>query len=105
MHNVWIDSFEGKREILSLEAYPVKYSKDKALRGKLVNRGKKYMTFLQRNAPQCQYKGFAFARQDDDDKGMRKRHYVSLRKEQQTIQNEAVTCIIDVCVVRRQSRR
>ena len=75
-YNVRIDSFEGKREILSLEAYPVKYSKDEALRGKLVNRGKKYMSILQRNAPQCQYKGFAFAKQDAD-KGMRERHYVS----------------------------
>ena len=71
-----IDSFDGKREILSLEAYPLKYSNDEALRVKLVNRGKKYMSILQRNAPQCQYKGFAFAKQDAD-KGMRERHYVS----------------------------
>lgn len=71
-----IDSFDGKREILSLEAYPVIYSKDKALRGKLVDRGKKYMTFLRYNAPQCQHKGFAFAKQDND-KGMRERHHVS----------------------------
>ncbi|KAI4223765.1 MAG: hypothetical protein LQ349_007366 [Xanthoria aureola] len=73
-HNVRIDSFDGKREILSLEAYPVIYSKDKALRGKLVDRGKKYMTFLRYNAPQCQHKGFAFAKQDND-KGMRERHH------------------------------
>ncbi|KAI4258647.1 MAG: hypothetical protein L6R42_004979, partial [Xanthoria sp. 1 TBL-2021] len=77
-HNLRIDSFEGKREILSLEAYPVAYSKDETLRGKLVNRGKKYMAFLQCNAPQCQYKGFAFAKQDDD-KGMRERHYYNGR--------------------------
>ena len=60
-----IDSFEGKREILSPEGCPAKYSKDEALRVKLVNRGK-YMSILQRNAPQCQYKGFAFAKQDAD---------------------------------------
>ena len=71
-----IDSYDGKREILSLEAYPVAYSKDEALREKLVDRGKKYMTFLQCNAPQCQYKGFAFAKQNADIE-MRERHYVS----------------------------
>ncbi|KAL8669048.1 MAG: hypothetical protein Q9168_006348 [Polycauliona sp. 1 TL-2023] len=74
-HTVRFDSFEGKREILSLEAYPKTYWKDETLPQRMIDRGKKYMTFLQRNAPQCQYKGFAFAKQDND-KDMRERdHY------------------------------
>ncbi|KAL8956974.1 MAG: hypothetical protein Q9193_005637, partial [Seirophora villosa] len=73
-HNVRIDSFDGKRQILSLEAYPTTYWKDKTLPQKMIDRGKKYMTFLQRNAPQCRYKGFTFAKLDNDI-GMREQHY------------------------------
>lgn len=75
-HCLTIDSFEGKRNILDLEAYPVEYMRDKSLLQTMIGQGKKYMKFLQRNAPQCQYKGFVFTTQDGA-KEMKERHFVS----------------------------
>ncbi|OJD33136.1 p-loop containing nucleoside triphosphate hydrolase [Diplodia corticola] len=73
-HELRIENFTGQRNILALDAYPIKYHPDPSLREKLTNRGKKYMTFLQSLAPQCVYDGFVFKDQDHK-KTMKERHF------------------------------
>lgn len=48
-----IEAFEGSHKVTSLEFYPIKYHADEvALRNRLIARGKRYMKFLEKPAPQ-----------------------------------------------------
>ena len=76
-HVVQIETYTGKRPILQLEAYPVASECDHELKKRLINRGKKYMKYLQLLSPQCEYKGFVAETQEKNEP-LKGRRFVSL---------------------------
>lgn len=76
-HVVKISNYSGARLITDLPTYPVKYiaNRDNELK-RLEERGRGFLRYLQQQAPQCEYSGYVFAKQDKHS-NLSERQYVS----------------------------
>ena len=78
-HNINIMNYSGTRSIFDLPAYPVRYIQDyDQVFAKLEKRGAKFMDYLERHAPQCQYDGYVFNKKGKHSE-LSHRQYVSLQ--------------------------